>query len=90
MHRETRPEGHTSHSAERGTTHANKPLQESTIRELRQIAGELNIRGRARMKKEELLRAIHAAKQRPQPATGDTGSTRREPEPEPAGVGSRS
>ncbi|HLU24458.1 MAG TPA: Rho termination factor N-terminal domain-containing protein [Longimicrobiales bacterium] len=53
-----REAGRTSRRTTSGTGNPNRPLEERTVRELRNRAAELSIEGRSRMRKAELIRAI--------------------------------
>jgi hypothetical protein len=53
-----REEGRTPNKTTQGTGNPNKGLRDRTVQELRNIASEKNIRGRSKMKKDELVRAI--------------------------------
>jgi hypothetical protein len=53
-----RAEGRTPEHTTSGTGDPNTPLEERTVDELRNRAARLNIRGRSRMKKPELVAAI--------------------------------
>ncbi len=56
-----RLEGRTRRRTASGTGNPNRPLEERTVQELRNRAGQLHIEGRARMRKGELVSAIRAA-----------------------------
>lgn len=53
-----RQTGRTPKKTTMGTGNPNRPLQDRTVQELRNRAAELNIEGRSRMRKDELIRAI--------------------------------
>ncbi|MBW3600088.1 MAG: Rho termination factor N-terminal domain-containing protein [Planctomycetes bacterium] len=53
-----RQKGHTPNKQTQGTGNPNKPLDDRTVQELRNIASDMNIRGRSKMKKDELVKAI--------------------------------
>lgn len=55
-----RQAGRTPNKTTQGTGNPNKPLDERTVGELRNRAKELNISGRSKMKKQELVEAIRA------------------------------
>ena len=53
-----RKEGRTPNKTTQGTGNPNSRLEERTVNELRNLASELEIEGRSKMKKAELIRAI--------------------------------
>jgi plasmid stabilization system protein ParE len=53
-----RRSGRTPNKTTQGTGNPNTFLEERTVDELRQRAAQLDVQGRSRMKKSELLRAI--------------------------------
>ena len=53
-----RQEGRTPNKSSQGTGNPNKSLQDRTVKELQNIAADKNIRGRSKMKKDELVKAI--------------------------------
>lgn len=53
-----REAGRTSNRTTQGTGNPNKPLEERTVAELRNIAADRDIEGRSGMRKAELVRAI--------------------------------
>jgi hypothetical protein len=53
-----RQEGRTPNKSTQGTGNPNRPLRDRTVRELRNLASEKNIKGRSKMKKTELVKAI--------------------------------
>lgn len=55
-----REEGRTSNRTTQGTGNPNKPLEERTVRELRNLAADREIEGRSSMRKAELVRAIRS------------------------------
>lgn len=55
-----RQEGRTPNKTTQGTGNPNKSLQDRTVAELRNIAGDRKIPGRSKMKKDELVRAIRS------------------------------
>lgn len=57
-----REENRTPNRATQGTGNPNTPLEERSVDELRNQASELNVRGRSRMSKGELVRAIREAR----------------------------
>lgn len=58
VNKQRRKEGRTPNKTTQGTGNPNKSLEERTVDELRNRAAELNIKGRSKMKKEELIQAI--------------------------------
>lgn len=58
VNKRRRQEGRTPNKTTQGTGNPNKPLQERTVKELRNIASEMNIPGRSKMNKAELVRSI--------------------------------
>lgn len=53
-----REEGRTPNQKTQGTGNPNKPLDQRSVAELRNRAKQLGIKGRSRMKKQELVEAI--------------------------------
>jgi plasmid stabilization system protein ParE len=53
-----REEGRTPNKTTQGTGNPRKGLRDRTVQELRNIASEKNIKGRSKMKKAELVKAI--------------------------------
>ena len=53
-----RKQGRTSNRTTQGTGNPTRPLTERTVAELKNRAADLHVRGRSRMSKEELIRAI--------------------------------
>lgn len=53
-----REEGRTPNKTTQGTGNPNLPLQERTAAELRNIAGDMKLPGRSKMKKDELVKEI--------------------------------
>ena len=53
-----REEGRTPNKTSQGTGNPGTQLEDRTVRELRNRASELDISGRSRMNKDELVRAI--------------------------------
>ncbi len=53
-----REEGRTPNRTSQGTGNPNQSYEERSVTELRNIAGDLEIRGRSKMKKDELISAI--------------------------------
>jgi len=58
VNKSRRLSGRTSNKTTQGTGNPNTSLEERTVDELRQRAAQLDVQGRSRMKKSELLRAI--------------------------------
>lgn len=57
-----REEGRTPNSSTEGTGNPNTRLEDRTVDELRNRASELQIQGRSKMKKQELIDAIRRAR----------------------------
>lgn len=62
VNKQRRREGRTPNKTTQGTGNPRTPLAERTADELRNLAAEMRIAGRSRMKKAELVRAIEAAR----------------------------
>jgi plasmid stabilization system protein ParE len=58
VNKNRREEGRTSNRTTQGTGNPNKPLEDRTVRELRNLASDRDIAGRSSMRKEELVRAL--------------------------------
>ncbi|WP_404307074.1 Rho termination factor N-terminal domain-containing protein [Neorhodopirellula lusitana] len=58
VNKQRREEGRTPNSTTQGTGNPNASLEDRTVDELRNRAAELNIAGRSKMKKAELVEAI--------------------------------
>lgn len=58
VNKQRREEGRTPQKTTSGTGNPNLSLAERSVTELRNLAAELEIAGRSRMRKEELVRAI--------------------------------
>lgn len=58
VNKQRRKEGRTPNKTTQGTGNPNKSLEDRTVDELRNRAAELNIAGRSKMKKAELVEAI--------------------------------
>jgi hypothetical protein len=58
VNKQRRQEGRTPNKTTQGTGNPNKPLQERTVQELRNLARAKHIAGRSRMKKADLIQAI--------------------------------
>ncbi|MDZ4850253.1 MAG: Rho termination factor N-terminal domain-containing protein [Pirellulaceae bacterium] len=59
VNKQRRHEGRTPNKRTQGTGNPNKSLAERTVDELRNLASLLGIKGRSRMKKADLINAIH-------------------------------
>lgn len=53
-----RLDGRTPNRTTQGTGNPNTRLEERSVNELRSLAAERNVRGRSRMKKQELIEAL--------------------------------
>ena len=60
VNRQRRSEGRTPNVTTQGTGNPNRPLEARTVKELRNRAADLSIRGRSGMNKAELVQAIRA------------------------------
>jgi plasmid stabilization system protein ParE len=58
VNKQRRQEGRTPNKRTQGTGNPSKGLEARTVDELRNIARERNIRGRSKMKKQELIKAL--------------------------------
>ncbi|SMP64423.1 Rho termination factor, N-terminal domain [Neorhodopirellula lusitana] len=58
VNKQRREEGRTPNSTTQGTGNPNASLEDRTVNELRNRAAELDIAGRSKMKKAELVEAI--------------------------------
>lgn len=58
VNKERRQEGRTPNKTTQGTGNPNKPLQDRPVAELRNRARELDISGRSKMNKADLVKAI--------------------------------
>jgi plasmid stabilization system protein ParE len=58
VNKQRRQEGRTPNKTTQGTGNPNQPLEDRTVDELRNRASELNIKGRSKMKKRDLIEAI--------------------------------
>jgi plasmid stabilization system protein ParE len=58
VNKRRRQEGRTPKKATEGTGNPQRPLDQRTVDELRNIAADMNINGRSKMKKQELIGAI--------------------------------
>jgi len=60
VNKQRREEGRTPNKTTQGTGNPNTPLEVRTIRELQNIASDLKIEGRSKLKKTELVEAIRS------------------------------
>ena len=60
VNKQRREEGRTPNKTTQGTGNPNTPLEDRTIRELRNIASDLKLEGRSKLKKAELVEAIRS------------------------------
>lgn len=58
VNKQRREEGRTPNETTQGTGNPHTQLEDRTVEELRERAGELAIAGRSKMHKDELIRAI--------------------------------
>lgn len=58
VNKQRRQEGRTPKKTTQGTGNPNASLDERKVDELKNIAADLNIRGRSKMKKADLIKAI--------------------------------
>lgn len=58
VNKQRRQEGRTPNKKTQGTGNPNLSLEDRTVEELRNRAAELKIKGRSKMKKQELIKAI--------------------------------
>ncbi|WP_164100830.1 Rho termination factor N-terminal domain-containing protein [Candidatus Laterigemmans baculatus] len=58
VNKQRRKEGRTPNRKTQGTGNPNQRLEDRTVDELRNIAAEMHIRGRSKMKKAELVDAV--------------------------------
>lgn len=58
VNKRRRQEGRTPNKTTQGTGNPRRPLEERTVKELRNLAAERNIHGRSKMTKAELVEAI--------------------------------
>jgi hypothetical protein len=61
VNKDRRKQGRTPNRSSSGTGNPNTSLDDRTVRELRNRASELDIQGRSRMSKDELVHAIRDA-----------------------------
>jgi len=55
-----REEGRTPNKTTQGTGNPNRGLQDRTVAELRNIASDMKLPGRSKMKKDDLIKAIRS------------------------------
>jgi hypothetical protein len=60
VNKQRRKEGRTPSKRTQGTGNPKKSLEDRTVDELRNLASELDLTGRSKMKKKELIKAIRA------------------------------
>lgn len=60
VNKQRRHQGRTPNKTTQGTGNPNNKLEDRKVDELRNIASEKNIKGRSRMKKDELIKAIRS------------------------------
>lgn len=58
VNKQRRKEGRTPNKRSEGTGNPNTPLEERTVDELRNIASEMGIEGRTKLRKKQLIHAI--------------------------------
>lgn len=58
VNKQRREEGRTPNRTTQGTGNPNRNYEDRSVEELRNLAGDLEIRGRSRMNKSELIDAI--------------------------------
>ena len=58
VNKQRRNEGRTPNKTTKGTGNPNQSLEDRTVEELRNQASKMNIEGRSKMKKSELVKAI--------------------------------
>lgn len=58
VNKQRREEGRTPNKTTQGTGNPNTSLEDRTVNELRNIASDLKVAGRSKMKKAELIEAI--------------------------------
>lgn len=60
VNKQRRKEGRTPNRVTQGTGNPNRPLEDRSVEELRNVASKMEITGRSRMRKAELVSAIRA------------------------------
>jgi hypothetical protein len=58
VNKNRREEGRTPNKTTQGTGNPNRSLEARTVNELKNVARELNVSGRSKMRKDDLVRAI--------------------------------
>jgi hypothetical protein len=58
VNKQRREEGRTPNKTTQGTGNPNRSLEARTVGELKNLASDLNVQGRSKMKKDDLVRAI--------------------------------
>ena len=58
VNKNRREEGRTPNKRTQGTGNPNRPLQDRTVDELQNIARDLKVEGRSKMRKDDLVQAI--------------------------------
>ena len=58
VNKQRREEGRTPNRTTQGSGNPNRDYEERTVEELRNLASDRNIKGRSRMNKDELVRAL--------------------------------
>lgn len=58
VNKQRRKEGRTPNQSTQGTGNPNTPLEDRTVKELRNLASERDIEGRSKMNKSELVNAL--------------------------------
>jgi plasmid stabilization system protein ParE len=58
VNKQRRKSGRTPNKTTQGTGNPNTRLEERTVDELRQLASDMDIEGRSKMKKDQLVKAI--------------------------------
>jgi plasmid stabilization system protein ParE len=61
VNKDRRMEGRTPNTRSQGTGNPNEALENRSVDELRNRAADLNVSGRSRMRKQQLIEAIRAA-----------------------------
>jgi len=57
VNQQRREEGRTPNATTQGTGNPNQPLEDRTVKELRNLAREMSIQGRSKMKKQQKVAA---------------------------------